>query len=109
MSVCVILVPALGDLHSLNVMVVVLSYHILSAMFGCYLLETYSFLIRDRGVDPERRRNGESLGGREGRESVIQVHCMRKESIFNKQQILIIQKKITCLLIFLSLVLCNGR
>lgn len=78
--------------HSLNGVVFVLSYHILSAMFGCYLLETYSFLMRDRGVGPGGRRNGEALGGGEGRESVIKVHCMRKEPIFNKQQIVIVQQ-----------------
>lgn len=34
------------------------------AMFGCYLLETCSFLRRNsRGVDPKGRGNGKELGG----------------------------------------------
>ena len=33
-------------------------------MFGCYLLEACTFLMRDRkGADPEERGGGEELGG----------------------------------------------
>ena len=54
-------------------------------MFGCYLLEACSFLMIDRkGVDPEKRRGGEELGGVQGRESIIRVYCIKKDSIFNK-------------------------
>ena len=54
-------------------------------MFGCYLLEACSFLMTDRkGVDPEKRRGGEELGGVQGRESIIRVYCIKKDSILNK-------------------------
>ena len=48
-------------------------------LFGCYLLEACSFLMRDRkGVDLDGRDGGEELGGVEGEETVICVYCMRK-------------------------------
>ena len=41
--------------------------------------------MRDRkGVDPDGKGDGEELGG-VGRETVIRLYCMRKESIFNKK------------------------
>lgn len=50
-----------------------------------YLLEASSFLMRDRkGVDPDGRGGVEEPEGGEGRETALQLHCMRKESMFNK-------------------------
>ena len=58
-------------------------------IFGCYLLEACSFLMRDRkGVDLEGRRGGEDLGRVEGEETIIRIYYMRKESIFNKRKII---------------------
>ena len=57
-------------------------------MFGCYLLEACSFLMRDRkGVDLDGRRGGEELGGVEGGETIIRIYYVRKKSIFNKRKI----------------------
>ena len=54
-------------------------------MFGCYLLEAHSFLVRDRkGTDPEGKDGGVELGWEEGGETISSIYCMRKESIFNK-------------------------
>ena len=40
-------------------------------MFGCYLFEACSFLIRDRkGVDPQEGQDGELLGGTKGGETI---------------------------------------
>lgn len=51
-------------------------------MLGCYLLEVYSFLMKERkGADLEGRVDREQLRGAEGEETVIRIHCMRKESI----------------------------
>lgn len=48
-------------------------------MFGCYVLGTYYFLMKDRkGVHPQGRGNEEELrGGGEG-EIKISIYCMRK-------------------------------
>ena len=52
-------------------------------MFGCYLLEACSFLIRDRkGVDPDRMGGGEELRGVKGGEAVIRIFCMRTKIYF---------------------------
>lgn len=37
-----------------------------------------------KGVDPEGRRDGEELEGVGAGETVLRLHCMRKESMFNK-------------------------
>ena len=48
-------------------------------MFGCYLLEACSFLMRDRkGVDLEGKGGGEELGGINGGKTVIRIYYMRK-------------------------------
>lgn len=48
-------------------------------MFGCYLLETYSFLMRNKkGVELKERGAGEDLGGIVGGETIIRIYCMRK-------------------------------
>jgi hypothetical protein len=42
--------------------------------------------MRDRKeVTPDGMGGEEELGGAEGRETVIRIYCMRKESIFNKR------------------------
>lgn len=42
-------------------------------MFG-YLLESYSFLMKDRDeVDLDSRRGGEELGGIDGWENIIRI------------------------------------
>ena len=52
-------------------------------MFGCYLLEACSFLMRDRkGVDLDGRDGGEELGGVEGEETVIRIYYVRKNIFF---------------------------
>ena len=54
-------------------------------MFAANLLESYSFLMRNRkGVNLEG--SGEKVGGVEGQETVLRIYCMRKESIFNKRK-----------------------
>ena len=56
-------------------------------MFGCYLLEACSFLMRDRkGVDLEGRRGGKELGGVVGGETIVMIYYMTKEYIFNKRK-----------------------
>lgn len=43
-------------------------------MFGCHLIDTCSFLMRDRqGMDPEGWRGGEDLGGKEGGEAITRI------------------------------------
>lgn len=49
-------------------------------MFGCYLLETCPFLMKQKG------RGGEDLGGIGEEETIIRIYCLRKESIFRKQE-----------------------
>lgn len=45
-------------------------------MFCCYLLE------RERkGVNTEGKESGKKLGGLEGRETIIKIWYMRKESL----------------------------
>lgn len=57
-------------------------------MFGGYLVETYSFLMRDRKkVDPDERGGEEELTGAEGGETLIRRDYMTKESIFDKRKI----------------------
>jgi hypothetical protein len=51
-------------------------------MFGCYLLETYSFLTKDR-VDLEGRGGGKEV---EGGETIIRIYCIRRESISKKKK-----------------------
>lgn len=57
-------------------------------MLGSYLLETLSFLMRDkRGVNLERRGSGKELGGLEGGETVLRIYCVfQKEKTTNKSQ-----------------------
>lgn len=56
-------------------------------MLCFYLLEACSFLVRDRrGVDLEGRRGGERTGRDRRGETVFRLHCMRKESMFNKRE-----------------------
>lgn len=57
------------------------------AMFGCYVLETCSFLMSKRkGVDPEGRRRDEELGGENEGKTIIRICCMRGESIFKQRK-----------------------
>lgn len=52
----------------------------LVVMFGCCLLETYSFLKGDGGVDGEKRVvGGGDLGGVEGVEAMVRIYCMREK------------------------------
>jgi hypothetical protein len=45
----------------------------------CYLLEVYSFLMRDRkGMDPQWRGCEKELRGAEGEETIIKIYCVRK-------------------------------
>lgn len=37
-------------------------------------------------ADPEGRRGGEKLGGAEGGETLIRIHCMKNQSIINKRE-----------------------
>lgn len=47
-------------------------------MFGCYLLQTYSLLLRDRkGTDPQESGGGEELREIEGRETAIKIYKKR--------------------------------
>lgn len=44
------------------------------AMFGCYIFEAYSFLMREsKGVDPEKKGGEEELGGTEGRGIIMGI------------------------------------
>lgn len=53
-------------------------------VFGCHPLEACSFPTRDgKGVDLE----GRGWGGVEGRETVIRIYYIRKESILSKKEI----------------------
>ena len=55
-------------------------------MFCCYLQEVYSFLMRNwEGVDLEGRQGSEKLEVVEGGGIMIELYCMRRESIFNKR------------------------
>lgn len=46
-------------------------------IFGYYLLEACSFLIRDiRRVDMKGMGDGEELGGGERSETLMRMHCM---------------------------------
>lgn len=38
-------------------------------------------------MDSEERRFGEELGKVEGKDTIIRICCMRKESIFNKKKV----------------------
>lgn len=52
---------------------------------GYFLLGACSFVMKDRKGDSlNRRERGEGVGGIEGRERVIKIHCMKEESILNK-------------------------
>lgn len=64
-----------------------LFYHI--ALFCNVVLLSLTRLFfsteRQKGMDPNGRGYGEELGGVEGRETIIRLHCMRKETTFNKR------------------------
>ena len=55
-------------------------------MFGCYLLEAYSFLKRQKEDESREERRWRGTGRSRGGESIIIMYCMRKESIFNKRK-----------------------
>lgn len=56
-------------------------------LFGSYLLEAYSILMRDKkAVDPEGSGGGKELGGAEGGETIVRIYSIRKESISNKRE-----------------------
>lgn len=57
-------------------------------MFGCFLLEVYSFLMRNGQERSESRGSGvrEEVGAAEGGETIPRIHCMRKGPIFNKRK-----------------------
>lgn len=86
--------PTLGTLSScwvamFKVVILVLVYLIIFYFIlpGCYLLETCSFLMREReGVDPEGRESVEELREEEGGATVLRVYCIKKESTFNKRK-----------------------
>jgi len=50
-------------------------------IFGYYVLEACSFLMRDRKeVDLKEREYGKELGGVERGDTVTKIYCMRKEA-----------------------------
>lgn len=57
------------------------SYHILFCYFFIIILKSCSFLIRDKKKVDERR--GEKEVGEA--KTIIKIHCLRKESVFNKK------------------------
>lgn len=69
------------SLSSFDVMVFVLFYFV---MFGSYILEACSFLMKGRkGVNLEGRGVWEGLDRIEGGETIIKIYYMRKEIVFN--------------------------
>lgn len=60
-------------------MTVILPYHFYFVTFGCYLLESSSFLMRDR-TDLEERKSEEEL------EIEDKIYYLRKEMIFSKRK-----------------------
>jgi len=64
-----------------------MGFFCLMLLLCCYLLAAHSFLMNDRnGMVPEGRGGEEEARGVEGGTTVIRIHCMRKESIFNKRE-----------------------
>jgi hypothetical protein len=56
-------------------------------VFCFYLLETCSFLMRERkGVEPKVKGGREQLGGLKRGKIVFRLYCMRKESMANKRE-----------------------
>lgn len=75
-------------MSSFDMVVFTSSYYILFCQAWCYVLEVCSFLIRNKnGVDSEGKGHVKNLGKIEGRESIIRIHCMRKESILSNRKI----------------------
>lgn len=78
--------PSLGLFSSrwfalFNFDITVLLYLIIHniVIFGYYLLEEYSFLMRHgKGVDPEKRGHGEELGGVGVGETIINIYMYEK-------------------------------
>lgn len=60
-------------------MTVIPPYHFYFVMLGCYLLESSSFLMRDR-IDLEERKSEEEL------EIEDKIYYLRKEMIFSKRK-----------------------
>ena len=53
-------------------------------MYSCYVLEAWSFLMRDRKVvDLEGMEEEEELEGVRGKKTISKIYCTRKEFIFN--------------------------
>lgn len=70
-------------LPNFNVMI---SFVFFLTIFYYFLLKTVFLLMSDRkGVDLERRKEGEGLEGVEGEDSIIQIHCVKTGSLFNKR------------------------
>lgn len=47
--------------------------------------------MRDKkGVVSDWKGDGEELGGAEGGETIIKIHCIRKEYSFNKRKIIFV-------------------
>lgn len=67
-------------------MTFILSYHFYFVTFGCYLLESSSFLMRDR-KNLEERKSEEEL------EIKVKIYYLRKELIFSKRKKIIKQQK----------------
>lgn len=56
-------------------------------LFDCHLLESCSFLMKDRkGVYLEGRGGEGNPGELEVGESITRIYCMRKKSVFNKRE-----------------------
>lgn len=80
--------PVVGLLCSTSIWLVLLHPIIFYfVMFVYYLLEAYSFLIGDRmEIDPEGRGSREKQGWLGGRQTVIRIYYMRKESLLNEKK-----------------------
>lgn len=92
-SGALILIPSLGVFSfcclvfpNFDIIVLVFSYYILFLIFY-YLLEAYSFLIRNReGINPVGRGGEEELGGVEGGKGDHNQDIYEKRVIFNKKK-----------------------
>lgn len=74
----------LGCLSSLSIRSFALSYCFSLVVFGCCLLEAWSFLKgHEERVDPGERADVVELGEAEGGETMVEMYYMREESVFN--------------------------
>lgn len=74
----------LGCLSGLSVRAFGLSYCFSLVVFGCSLLEAWSFLKgHEERVDSGERAHFVELGEAEGGETMVEMYYMREESVFN--------------------------